>query len=200
MKFDHQNIFFSADLHFFHGKVIQYANRPFKDVQEMNRKLIENINSTVGIKDHLFLAGDVFMARDNKEAEKDILNVINQITCKNLYLILGNHDHIFFQNQELRKVFKRVDNYLEIKVKDEDLSKKEQKIILFHFPILEWNTGHHGSWMLHGHTHGNLKYPKELANKKILDIGVDCHNYKPISYNQIKQYMRNKENITHHNE
>ena len=52
--------------------------------------------------------------------------------------------------------------------------------------------------MLHGHTHGNLNYPKELINKKIIDVGIDCNNYMPFSYKDIKSIMKNRENIIHH--
>jgi calcineurin-like phosphoesterase family protein len=196
MKFDTTTLFFMSDPHFGHKNVIKYANRPFQDVSEMNRKIIENINKAVGHNDHLFINGDFAFYDD----EKIIENLLNQIVCKNLYLILGNHDFIFYNNHKLRSLFKKVENYLEIKVKDSTANKGYQKIILFHFPILEWNAGSHGSWMLHGHTHGNLNYPKELNNKKILDIGVDCNHFIPYSYLDIKNIMKNKENIVHHGE
>ena len=33
-------IYFIADLHFEHDKIIKHAHRPFRSVEEMNRKLI----------------------------------------------------------------------------------------------------------------------------------------------------------------
>ena len=194
MKFENDNLFFMADPHFGHANVIKYANRPFNHVDEMNRMIIANINSKVSINDHLFINGDFAFYRDDKSVE----TILNQIICKNLYLILGNHDFIFYNNRNLKSLFRKVDNYLEIKVKDDDANKGYQKIILFHFPVLEWNAGHFGSWMLYGHTHGNLAYPKELNNKKIIDIGLDCNKYMPFSYKDIKSIMKNRENIIHH--
>jgi len=39
---------FTADLHLGHRNIIEYCNRPFADVDEMNRALIANWNQVVG--------------------------------------------------------------------------------------------------------------------------------------------------------
>ena len=44
-----------------------------------------------------------------------------------------------------------------------------KKVVLCHYPIACWNRQHHGSWHLHGHSHGNYKIPEG----KILDVGLD---------------------------
>ena len=63
-----------------------------------------------------------------------------------------------------------------------------------HYPILEWNRCHHGSWMLHGHCHGNLG-PSEF---KRLDVGVDCHNMELLSLDDISTIMKDKQVWKHH--
>lgn len=193
MKFENQNIFFTSDNHFGHKNVIKYSNRPFDDVEQMNRQLIENINKTVKADDVLFFLGDFMFGKPHQA-----INTLNQIVCQNKHLIIGNHDEDLVEDKSFRHCFNSVQDYLEIKVKDNDVERGVQKIILFHFPILEWNKGHKGSWMLHGHTHGNLKIPDQLKNKRILDVGVDCHNYCPVSYTAIKKIFKNCEDIQHH--
>ena len=35
-----ENVWFTSDTHFGHAKIIEYCDRPFANVQEMNKKLI----------------------------------------------------------------------------------------------------------------------------------------------------------------
>lgn len=41
-------IFFTSDTHFNHSSIIRHCNRPFADVEQMNKVLIENWNSVIG--------------------------------------------------------------------------------------------------------------------------------------------------------
>lgn len=188
-------IYFISDTHFYHNNVISYSNRPFVSVEEMNNKILFNINNKVKKNDYLFILGD-FSFGKTEQTE----NILNLIVCENVHLVSGNHDLNILRNENLISKFKSVVNYSEITIRDESLINKNQRIILFHYPILEWNQGHRGSWMLHGHCHNNLKLPQELLNKKIKDVGCDAINFTPISYFEIKDSFNDKENITHHNE
>ena len=49
--------------------------------------------------------------------------------------------------------------------------------------------------MLHGHCHNNMDNWKNehMPKAKILDVGVDGHNFKPWSFEEIKEYMKKKE-------
>jgi calcineurin-like phosphoesterase family protein len=42
---------------------------------------------------------------------------------------------------------------------------------------------------LYGHSHGNLE---DLATDLSLDVGVDCWNFAPVSYEEIKKKMSEK--------
>lgn len=42
-------IYFTADTHFGHVNVIKMSNRPFADINEMNKTLITNWNSFVSL-------------------------------------------------------------------------------------------------------------------------------------------------------
>ena len=44
-------IYFTADLHLGHRAVIHMQDRPFEDVDEMNRTIISNYNAIVGSDD-----------------------------------------------------------------------------------------------------------------------------------------------------
>ena len=59
-----------------------------------------------------------------------------------------------------------------------------------------WDRSHHGTYQLHGHAHGTLE-----SIGKQLDVGVDCHNYTPISIERIFEIMKTKPDnpeIDHH--
>ena len=53
-KFDGSKVFFTSDTHFYHGNIIRFCNRPFKDVEMMNETIISNWNDTVGQDDIVF--------------------------------------------------------------------------------------------------------------------------------------------------
>jgi hypothetical protein len=50
-------------------------------------------------------------------------------------------------------------------------------------------TAHRGVWQLYGHSHGTLS-DDEMALS--FDVGVDCHNFYPISYEEVKEIMKQK--------
>ena len=46
-EFNPEKTFYTSDTHFCHANIIRLCNRPFKDVDYMNEKLIENWNKVV---------------------------------------------------------------------------------------------------------------------------------------------------------
>lgn len=79
-------IFITADHHFHHKNIIEYCNRPFKTVEEMDKVMIEKWNKKVG-KDGLVIhLGD--FALGTKEQVKETREKLNGT----IVLIKGNHD------------------------------------------------------------------------------------------------------------
>lgn len=161
-------IWFTSDLHFFHKNIITFSNRPFKDVDEMNEALVTNWNDRVASGDVVYLLGDVSFA--GKDRTNDVLYRLKGT----MHLVRGNHDKKLSTDR-----FASVNDLLEI-------SPNGHPIVLCHFPMVSWNKSHHGSWHLHGHTHGSYEPPE---HKRMLDVGVDVHGYKPISLETVTEYM-----------
>lgn len=79
-------LFFTSDTHFCHSKIIEFANRPFTSVQEMNEVLVWNWNEVVPKDGIVFHLGDLCFG--TSEQWLQILSRLNG----NIHLILGNHD------------------------------------------------------------------------------------------------------------
>jgi hydrolase len=177
--------YFIADPHFGHANMIRLADRPFSDVEEMDRTLIQNWNNTVGKEDEIYIIGD-FSWYSNPEKVNFLLKKLNG----KKYLITGNHDH-FLKNKNFdRKQFVWIKEYAEIK-------QDGTKIVLFHYPIEEWNGFYRGSVHIHGHQHNKQEYnvKQQKLNLKRYDAGVDANNYTPVSLEHILEFTKNASNM-----
>jgi calcineurin-like phosphoesterase family protein len=105
----------------------------------------------------------------------------------NIVLIKGNHNKV--QNGQIKNLFTLIDKYLEIKVFDKDVKDNWQSITMCHFAARLWNRCHYGTYHLYGHSHGSLY---DDPNSLSIDVGVDCHNFTRISYQQVKEIMSKK--------
>lgn len=197
MRFEHQNIHFTSDFHVGHTNILKFDKRPFQDVNEMHQTLIQNWNECVNENDIVFYLGD-FSYRDNSLAKwfRDQLN-------GKIYFICGNHDRV----RDISKLgFERIYEYgTEISIEDKDLKKGFQDIVLCHYPILSWNKSHYGSWHLHGHCHQSIAKNPDMEwyyKRKVIDMGANGHEYRPLSYLDIKQIMSTKiiSAVDHHSE
>lgn len=183
-------IWFTSDTHYGHANVIKYANRPFKDVQEMNEAMIANWNRVVGHNDIVYHIGDFAFIRN----EDDVLAILNRLVGRKI-LILGNHDRKM--TSKVKSQFQFVTPYYELKVQDPDAHNGRQDIVLMHYSMRVWNKSHYGAWQLYGHSHGSLP---DMDTMLSMDVGVDCTDYTPISYDQVKAVMKTKRfvPIDHH--
>ncbi len=174
-------LFFTSDHHFGHANIINLCNRPFKDVNEMNTVLIQRWNDKINPEDEVYHLGDFGMTKDTEH----IANILDQLNGT-IYLITGNHEGAALSN---RKKFRWIKDYYELKVKDTDCKNGVQRIILFHYAMRVWRGDYRGTWQLYGHSHGNLPDKEDLL---AFDIGVDCHDFYPLSYDEVKAIMKTK--------
>ncbi|MEM0999605.1 MAG: phosphoesterase [Bacteroidota bacterium] len=174
-------IWFTADTHFGHRNIIKYTERPYASVAEMDEALIENWNSVVGPVDPVYHIGDFGLC-----APGQLSKILDRLNGR-IHLIIGNHEASALA---LSDRFEWVRHYHELTVKDPDAHRGKRLIVLLHYAMRVWNASHHGSWHLYGHSHGTL--PDDITSLSF-DAGVDCHNYRPISYAEVKAIMARKE-------
>ena len=82
-----------SDTHFGHRNVINFDNRPFLDVDEMDRILIKLWNSRVAPDDNVYIVGD--FAYQNEKPEEWYLKYLRG----HKHLIIGNHDSKLLANK-----------------------------------------------------------------------------------------------------
>lgn len=75
-----------SDTHFFHENIIQYCNRPFENVKQMNSYIINQWNNTITSQDVIMHLGD-FCFGDSET----IINTCNELNGYKI-LLKGNHD------------------------------------------------------------------------------------------------------------
>lgn len=161
--------YYTSDLHFGHANIIKFCDRPWKQVDEMDKALIENWNNRVTDADHIYHLGDFSMNKGR------FIKLVEQLNGQK-HFIIGNHDPKGIQH-ELRKL-KNVFVHDSIHtVKDEG-----RKVVLCHYPIFEWNGYYHGTVHFHGHTHGSIG---DNFKSNAFDVGTDCHDYEPKTYDEI---------------
>ena len=175
--------FFTADTHFNHSRIIQYCNRPFADAHDMNETLIANWNNVVGYDDVVYHLGD--FAFGDADQVNDVMQRLN---FKHFHFIKGNHDKPFL------KWFYAVSHGMgtKITIYPEFLETKIEghQFVLCHYAMKVWNQSHRGALHLYGHSHGTLP---DDTNSKSFDVGVDCHDYHPISLDRVLAIMATKQ-------
>ncbi|UTY40724.1 hypothetical protein NMU03_08205 [Allocoprobacillus halotolerans] len=65
-------IYFTSDLHLGHENIIRLNDRPFENVEDMNRVLIQNWNSFVKKNDFIYILGDLTMKLPLEKANQII--------------------------------------------------------------------------------------------------------------------------------
>jgi calcineurin-like phosphoesterase family protein len=161
-----------------HYNIIKTGPRDFSSVEEMNKSIVETLKGTT--KDNIiFELGDLFWNIRPEYSKK----ILESIPAK-IYKVLGNHDKykMYLENDNgfLRKYFETVSDTLEIKVEYQD---EITRCFLSHYPLLSWNHKSRGSFMIHGHCHGNIDRINSSSTDLRVDVGYDgelaksCNNF-----------------------
>lgn len=194
-----QKLFFTSDTHYGHTNICRattkWSNaedltRDFKSLEEMNDTLVNNINKVVGENDVLFHLGDwSFGGFDNIEEFR------NRINCKNIHLILGNHDHHIERNKDdIQRLFSSVNHYINLDIILPSNIKKGKinkfKFVLMHYPIASWNGMNDGVMHLHGHVH--LPPHLCIAEGRAMDVGVDGNAMYPLGLFEIVSLLKDQ--------
>ncbi len=152
----------TSDLHFGHQNIMRFcpqARARFRnDLGYMNEQMIVEWNSMIGSEDTVYILGDVaFLPADKAVA---IMRRLNGTKI----LIEGNHDRKLLNDPAFRSCFAHVHQYLCI-------TYDKTRVVMFHYPIAEWDQMHRGAVHLHGHLHGGKSGLEEYRAR---DMGIDA--------------------------
>ena len=186
------SVWFTSDMHYGHTNIINYANRPFKHVDEMDQAMEDNWRAKVQPSDDVYVLGDCAFYKDQNKT----IRLFQRLPGRK-FLVWGNHDKHIRKNVDFKKLFVKCEDLMDIRVDDPSADDGERRIVLCHYAMRVWNKSHFGAWHLYGHSHGSLKDdPHSLS----LDVGVDCWGFTPVHLNQIAHRMKQKtfEPVDHH--
>ena len=167
--------FIIADLHFGHENIIKYESRPFTNAEEMNNRLIELWNSTVGKDDLVYVLGDFTLSRRMEV----IKNLVNALHGRKI-LIMGNHD--------TRKPKDYVECGFEVATRKPMMV--EPGVILMHEPFYDESYIAPNYMYFYGHVHNNPSIMDDYPN--CMCVSVERINYRPIDLDECIRKMRKR--------
>ena len=159
------------------GKVPEYNTRDFQTLDVMNNTLVDNINSKVGQNDTLIMLGDIAFG-----GFEFIKIFLDRLVCKNIHLVLGNHDHHIRNNRDnIKDMFLSVSDYLQVSIDG-------QNFVMTHYPFASWNGLGKGVVHLHGHVH--LRPNLRINEGRAMDVGVDGNDLTPMPLSEVLAIMK----------
>jgi len=170
-------IYYTADLHLNHKNILHMCRRPFDNLQEMHRTIKQYWNAAVQDNDEVYIIGDVCMSFNGETAD-----YLRSLHGKK-HLIIGNHDKKHLKTEKFRELFETIDHYLTI-------GDEGRKVVLFHYPILEWDGYFKGWYHIYGHIHNNdANFANQLLKQEpfrnAFNAGMDLNDFTPRTLSQM---------------
>ena len=162
-----------SDHHFGHARIIEYCDRPFSSVGEMNNTLLDRYYETVEDDAVLFHLGDVAMdMQDGQETIEYFQRLGGDV------LIRGNHDAGLEPEEApfpvLGSCIIEQDGYrFYCTHRPEDIPE-------------DWT-----KWAIHGHMHNNdtVAYPFIAYDQQRVNVSSELLGYRPISLEMVTNLL-----------
>ena len=186
-------LYFSSDWHYGHEKILTMGTgRPFPSSDAMNTALLTNM-ATLTYGDTLYFLGDAVCGVGAAKLDV-IVETFAPLFTRGVIIhwIKGNHDPSL-SRLSTTGLFASVTEMLTIKVPVpppagvKSFAQMHKEIVLCHYPLEDWEFEANGTIHLHGHRHGA---GTRHTTRRRLDIGVDGHDYKPWSLDEVMAEMR----------
>lgn len=156
-------VFFTSDTHYSEKRTMQLSKRPYSTVQEMDWDLLKKFNSKVTNNDIVYHLGDFGDP-----------SFIKHLNGKEFYIVAGNYD----QDSVLEAL--KTDPRVKIIPESFATCLNYDVYSLVHYPTSMIAPK---KFYLFGHIHSLQK-----VRRNGLNVGVDCHNFEPISLDEVEFY------------
>jgi calcineurin-like phosphoesterase family protein len=169
-----KRVWFTADTHFGHQRTLELSKRPFDSIEEHDRELVKLWNQTVGENDVVFHLGDF-----GDYGVREFLN-------GNIILLYGNYERDEFMNDgsAARQTLKQKYGFADVNDGVWMDIPALGDIRMVHEP-----GSNPGKFTLFGHIH-----KLQMVRHGGLNVGVDCHNFRPIDLATVNFYRNAIEN------
>lgn len=163
-----------SDLHLGHANIIKYCNRPFASVEEMDKTIINNWNSTVKDDDEVYFLGDFSFGRPGHKVSREYREKLNG----KIHLVLGNHDRYID-----KRCFDSVQDFI-------FLEEKGKRIVMCHYPLHREDYSHLKEFYkipdydlcFYGHVHNGYE---DTYGENHWNVCVEKTNYRPLNFNML---------------
>lgn len=192
-----EQVFFTSDQHFGHENIIKFCERPYENVQEMDRDLVDRWNEVVSFDSivfHLgdFCLGEMAIAAQYFEALNGHINIIgNDFHHDKRWLsYVKNNPNLPTRTYDSHPISVLPPEFC-VEIGTGENRRPLHTIHCSHYPIGDWDRKFHGGIHLHGHSHGHYKGDNHITGEKCFDVGVDGigANYTPVSFGALLEWV-----------
>ena len=169
---------FTADTHFCQQRTLELSRRPFVDVMSMDYEMISNWNKHVTMQDDVVHAGDFIDPDKTASMLKPLLSMLN---FKTMHWVLGNYDRKI--KDFIAKAVAESGRDIVLHDSSYKFSTDKHSYVVVHEPNDFEIDASENDIILYGHIHG-----RSFAKKNGFDLGIDYHQYSPISIEQIEWF------------
>lgn len=153
-------IFFTSDTHFGQQRTLELSRRPFANIEEMDETMMFLWNHAISEGDTVYHLGDF---GDPKFVD---------LLAGDIIMVPGNYENPRITEQLKKKGVEFLSKKATMTIKKDGQSTV---IDLVHEPLnADW-----ANFTLFGHVHG------QKFKRRGLNVGVDCHFFRPLSLDDI---------------
>ena len=170
-----------ADFHLDHANIIDYCDRPYGSVEEMNRDLITNWNTTVDADDVAVFLGDLSISTN----PATLMDHVAALTG-DLVWVRGNHDTVLPPTLPPTAL---QDHY--------QFTHGEHRFYCVHDPADA--PRNYKGWVIHGHHHNNHldAFPFLNPDARRVNVSVELIDYTPLPVPELVEYIDRGERLVH---